>query len=83
MHNHKIKLYTFTGSGATQAAAVEDATRKLEAWYREQPLLFFADGGSVFQFGTAALIDAHGLFTYIITAFHTPYSGVVYEPSYN
>lgn len=73
MHNHKIKLHTFTGTGETQAVAAESATRKLEAWYQEQGVLFFYDGDSVFQFSTAAFMRSE-LFVFIITAFETRYT---------
>lgn len=55
--------------------AAEQAYDELRAWYAKQQVLFTADGGSVFQFSTAATVEDGAIgfvYTFIITVFYCP-----------
>lgn len=72
-HNHPLHIVSFTGtSSALMSEAIEGAKRGLDDWYHEQDILFWGNGGSVFQFSTAAY-ETDTQFVFIITVFHPEY----------
>lgn len=72
------EVLPFIGTGATIAVAIARATEALDEWYLSQQLLFEPDGGSVFQFNTAAFETA-GEHTFIITVFTHHFSSSVFN----
>lgn len=68
-----IQIATFIGtSELAMTDAIERARREMDAWYKLQRLTHLGDGGSLFQFSTAAYLDGiqH---VFMITVFDTRY----------
>lgn len=66
-HHNPIEVISFIGTSTRVVTeAIEGARKGLRAWYAQQDILFYAHGGSVFNYSTSSYVD-DGEYTFIIT----------------